>query len=420
MPRPLLCLSHLRWDFVYQRPNHLMARAARRFDVLFVEEPVQDDGPARLERIPVDGLTVVRPHLPAGEPAESLIAPLLRGLLDERTTDDPVLWYYTPMALPWTDGIRPAGVVYDCMDELSAFRGAPPGLVALEAELLDRADLVFTGGRQLFEAKRARSARVHCFPSSVDLAHFGQARVPQRDPSDQAPIPHPRLGYFGVIDERIDLDLVREVATRRPEWQVVLVGPIAKVDPAAIPALPNVHHLGPKPYEDLPAYLAGWDVALMPFAHNEATRYISPTKTPEYLAGGRPVISTSIRDVVEPYGRERLVRIADTAAATVEAIEATLAGDDPTRIRRADALIARQSWDRTWAAMGRLLDGVLETRRPSAGVATRSVAATRTVAPHPVMPHAEPAHRPALTERAMLPARRRPASAAGGARARRA
>jgi glycosyltransferase involved in cell wall biosynthesis len=261
---------------------------------------------------------------------------------------------------------------------------------------------------------------VHCFPSSVDLAHFGQARVPQRDPSDQAPIPHPRLGYFGVIDERIDLDLVREVATRRPEWQVVLVGPIAKVDPAAIPALPNVHHLGPKPYEDLPAYLAGWDVALMPFAHNEATRYISPTKTPEYLAGGRPVISTSIRDVVEPYGRERLVRIADTAAATVEAIEATLAGDDPTRIRRADALIARQSWDRTWAAMGRLLDGVLETRRPSAGVATRSVAATRTVAPHPVMPHAEPAHRPALTERAMLLARRRPASAAGGARARRA
>ena len=425
MPRPLLCLSHLRWDFVYQRPNHLMARAARRFDVLFVEEPVRDEGPLRLECTPVDGLTVVRPHVPAGEPADAQVARLLRDLLDERRTDDPVLWYYTPMALPWTDGIRPGAVVYDCMDELSAFRGAPAGLVALEAELLDRADLVFTGGRQLFEAKRARCARAHCFPSSVDLAHFGRARSPQRDPSDQATIPRPRLGYFGVIDERIDLDLVAEVARRRAEWQIVLIGPIAKIDPGAIPALPNVHHLGPKPYEELPAYLAGWDVALMPFARNEATRYISPTKTPEYLAGGKAVVSTSIRDVVEPYGRERLVRIADTGQATIEAIEATLAGDDPTRARRADALIARQSWDLTWAAMARLLDGVLETRRPSAGVATRSAAAARTVAPHPVaphrvVPHPEPAYRPSLAERAALPARRRPAPSAGAARARQA
>ena len=409
MPRPLLCLSHLRWDFVYQRPNHLMARAARRYDVLFVEEAVVDDGPAHLELLPVDGLTVVRPHVPSAEGSEPVVARMLRGLLAERHVDDPVLWYYTPMALRWTEGIRPSAVVYDCMDELSAFRGAPAGLVALETDLLDRADLVFTGGRQLFEAKRARCPRVHCFPSSVDLAHFAQARVAQPDPHDQALIPGPRLGYFGVIDERIDLDLVEQVAMRRPDWQIVLVGPVAKIDPAAIPALPNVHHLGPKAYEQLPAYLAGRDVALMPFARNEATRYISPTKTPEYLAGGKPVVSTSIRDVVEPYGREGLVRIADTPEASVDAIEAILAEDDPSRIARADALIGRQSWDVTWSSMARLLDGVLEARRVPAGVATRVVRA-----------RPEPAHRPALGERPVVPARRRAATAASGARARRA
>ena len=196
MPRPLLCLSHLRWDFVYQRPNHLMARAARRFDVMFVEEPVQDDGPARLELLPVDGITVVRPHVPADQAADKLVAPLLRALVAERHRDEPILWYYTPMAMPWTDGIRPAAVVYDCMDELSAFRDAPPGMLALEAELLKRADLVFTGGRQLYEAKRARCPRVHCFPSSVDRAHFAQARLPQADPADQAPIARPRVGYL--------------------------------------------------------------------------------------------------------------------------------------------------------------------------------------------------------------------------------
>jgi UDP-galactopyranose mutase len=295
------------------------------------------------------------------------------------------------------------------MDELSAFRGAPQGLIDLESTLLRGADLVFTGGRSLYEAKRARSPRVHCFPSSVDRAHFAQARLPQPDPDDQAAIARPRLGYFGVIDERLDLELLGEVARRRPDWQLVLVGPIAKIDPSDVPSVPNVHQLGRKAYDDLPAYLAGWDVALMPFARNEATRFISPTKTPEYLAGGVPVVSTSIRDVVDPYGTEGLVRIADTADDTIAAIEATLA-DGRAAVARADTILARQSWDATWAAMARLLDGVLDRRRPAvAAAAVRPASQPRTLPAHPVP----------VFERASVGARRRPASAAG-ARARRA
>jgi glycosyltransferase involved in cell wall biosynthesis len=418
LARTLVCLSHLRWDFVYQRPNHLMARAARQFDVLFVEEPVWDDGPARLELLPVDGLTVVRPHLPGEAEAAAAeldpgpaVSALLRRLLAQRGGGDPVLWYYTPMALSWTDGIHPAAVVYDCMDELSAFRSAPQGLIDLETTLLRRADLVFTGGRSLYEAKRARSPRVHCFPSSVDCDHFGRARDPQADPTDQAAIPRPRLGYFGVIDERLDLELLGEVARRRPDWQVVLVGPVAKIDPADIPALPNVHQLGRKEYADLPAYLAGWDVALMPFARNEATRYISPTKTPEYLAGGVPVVSTSIRDVVDPYGRAGLVRIADTADDTCAAIEATLAAGDRDWLAAADMLLGRQSWEATWAAMAGLLDGVVKRRRPAVATPVPSVRVA-------AQPHTQVARPVPAFERASVAARRRPAPA--GARARRA
>jgi UDP-galactopyranose mutase len=387
-----------------------MARAARDHDVLFVEEPVWDDGPGTLELIAVDGLTVVRPHLATGTEAGPAVSRLLRRLLADRGEDAPLLWYYTPMALEWTDGIRPAAVVYDCMDELSAFRGAPQGLIDLERTLLQRADLVFTGGRSLYEAKRTRSERVHCFPSSVDRQHFGRARVPQPDPDDQAPIARPRLGYFGVIDERLDLELLGALARRRPDWQLVLLGPIAKIDPGDVPALPNVHQLGRKAYDELPAYLAGWDVALMPFARNEATRYISPTKTPEYLAGGVPVVATSIRDVVEPYGVEGAVRIADTADETIAAIEATLGAADRSWLVRADALLARQSWDATWEAMATMLDRVVERRRPR--VASAGVWAGGNDLPQPI-------HPVTVLERAAASPRRRAATAgAGGAGAR--
>jgi UDP-galactopyranose mutase len=316
----LICLSHLRWDFVWQRPQHLMSRFARDRRVFFVEEPIFEPTEPRLEvserKLPLPrhggegkgegvwdqpGIKVAVPYLPHGlspEQADAAQAELLREMLEQHEIAEYILWYYTPMAIPCTEGLEPLGVVYDCMDELSLFRGAPLPLLEREAKLLAAADLVFTGGQSLYEAKRERHPRVHPFPSSIEAEHFRQAREECAEPADQAALPRPRLGYFGVIDERLDLDLVAAVADARPDWQVVMVGPVVKIDLESLPRRANLHYLGMKGYADLPLYLAGWDVALMPFAQNESTRFISPTKTPEYLAGGRPVVSTPIRDVV--------------------------------------------------------------------------------------------------------------------------
>jgi UDP-galactopyranose mutase len=265
------------------------------------------------------------------------------------------------MALAFTRHLKPRAVVYDCMDELTAFAGAPAAMREHEQELLSIADVVFTGGQTLYEYKRHCHSNVHAFPSSVDVAHFASARKSQDDPDDQAGIPHPRLGFFGVIDERLDIDLLGAVAQLRPDWHLILIGPVAKIDPASLPLAANIHYLGAKKYEELPSYLAGWDVALLPFARNEATRFISPTKTPEYLAAGKPVVSTSIRDVVRPYGVKGLARIADTPDAFVAAIEAALAEDSSERLRDVDAFLTQMSWDGTWTRMYRLVTAALST-----------------------------------------------------------
>jgi UDP-galactopyranose mutase len=363
---PLLCLSHLRWNFVFQRPQHLMIRHARRRRVLFVEEPrFEPVGEARLETSTVEGgVTVAVPVLAEREPDAAVQRKLVDDLLAAEGIRDPVLWYYTPMALPFTRHLRSSLVVYDCMDELSAFRGAPPALLGLERELLERADVVFTGGVSLYEAKRRLHPNVHAAPSSVEVEHFARARTLRQEPADQAALPHPRLGFYGVIDERMDLDLLAGVADARPEWQIVLVGPVVKIEPEALPRRANLHYLGQKTYADLPGYLSGWDVALLPFARNEATRYISPTKTPEYLAAGRPVVSTSVRDVVRPYGEEGLVRVADSVPDFVAAAEKAMAEDAPSPVWRArvDARLAEMSWDRTWERMEELMEAAQQRR----------------------------------------------------------
>jgi glycosyltransferase involved in cell wall biosynthesis len=241
--------------------------------------------------------------------------------------------------------------VYDCMDELSAFLGAPRELIELEADLIARADEVFTGGYSLYEAKRTRHPHTHPFPSSIDFGHFCKARQPQLDPADQAPIAQPRLGFSGVIDERFDVHLLRELAHRCPDWQFVLLGPIVKIDPATLPHGPNVHYLGMKNYRDLPAYFSGWDVAMLPFALNDSTRYISPTKTPEYLAAGLPVVSTPIRDVVRTYGECDFVQIAATTEAFEAAIEKALDHEHPTHWPTIDQFLGEHSWDKTWEGM---------------------------------------------------------------------
>jgi UDP-galactopyranose mutase len=360
----LICFSHLRWDFVFQRPQHLMIRFAEHMRVIFWEEPIfgSEDETARLEtkQCSVSNVLVVTPTLPSGRDAAGQTN-LLRDLLDghiegERTRL--VTWYYSPMMLPFSRHIHAACVVYDCMDELANFKGAPPELLPLEQELLAKADLVFTGGHSLYEAKRDRHAAVHAFPSSVDVAHFGRARRAIEEPLDQRALPRPRLGYYGVIDERMDLDLIAAVADARPDWAIVMVGPIVKIDPADLPRRPNLHYLGAKTYAELPGYLNTWDVALMPFAINAATRFISPTKTPEYLAAGRPVVSTGIVDVQRHYAGLTGVAIAVDAADFVGMCEAALRlSQAPDSWRgEVDAMLSGMSWDSTQQAMATLID----------------------------------------------------------------
>ncbi len=365
--RPLLlCFSHLRWDFVYQRPQHLMTRAAANYDVVFFEEPVfaetsEVDGPARLERRRTgDGILIATPRLPAGlGPARREVAlrRLLDALLAELGSAPAACWYYSPLALGFSRHLRPATTVYDCMDELTLFRGASPLLASFERQLLERADLVFAGGRSLHESKRRLHGHVHLFPSSVDVAHFSPARGRSAaDPADQRDLGRPRVGYFGVLDERIDYALLDAVAVRRPDWTFVLLGPFAKVDPATLPRRDNLRWLGMKPYAALPGYLAGWDAGMMPFALNEATRFISPTKTPEFLAAGVPVVSTAVRAGGRGGGRGGRGAGAAGAPAVGGASARVRPRPRDGWIARVDRRLALLSWDATWAEMSALME----------------------------------------------------------------
>lgn len=355
----VLCLSHLRWNFVFQRPQHLMTRCARERRVFFIEEPIVLPSVVPQLRIETHaGVNVVVPQLPAKFSAAARTATLRRlidDLIEAESIREYLLWYYTPMALEYTDHLCPSAIIYDCMDELSAFKGAPAALKVREADLLRRCSVVLTGGRSLHEAKRHQHENMHLFPSSVDVAHFGKARRPVIQPPDQAAIPHPRLGFFGVIDERLDVGLLDGVAAARPDWHFIMLGPVVKIDSTSLPQRRNIHYLGSKEYEALPAYIATWDVALLPFAHNAATRFISPTKTPEYLAAGKPVVSTSIRDVVRPYGDQGLVRIADDVDGFVRACSAAMVEDASARLTRADAFLRQTSWDGTWSRIRSLV-----------------------------------------------------------------
>jgi glycosyltransferase involved in cell wall biosynthesis len=371
-PTTLICFSHLRWNFVFQRPQHLMSRFARDMNVIFWEEPV-DIGTRETAYLQVreahdaTNVRIAVPHLPQGMPEDAREAALMRllGAHIASFRGALVAWYYTPMMLPFSRHIDADVTVFDAMDELSKFKFAPVKLLDLEQELIDRANIVFTGGSSLFEAKKDRHDNIHCFPSSVDRVHFLKARARQFDPADQEDLPKPRLGFYGVIDERFDSELLDKAAEMRPDWSFIMVGPVVKISEEDLPKRPNIHYLGSKTYDQLPAYLSGWDVALMPFAMNESTLFISPTKTPEYLAGGKPVVSTPIRDVVRHYGHLEGVKIADNAEDFVAQCEKALAlsgqrGGD--WLAEADLMLSATSWDTTQARMAGLIEELLGTR----------------------------------------------------------
>jgi glycosyltransferase involved in cell wall biosynthesis len=372
----LVCFSHLRWNFVYQRPQHLLSRFANFTRVFFVEEPIYHDAPDKLQvDESVKNVFIAVPYLQHGTSPEAATLKqkeMVDNLISLMEIKNYFSWYYTPMALPFTSHLEPKVIVYDCMDELSAFKFAPSALKDNEKELMAKADVVFTGGYSIYEAKKDRHHNIYPFPSSIDKEHFSSARTHTADPADQANIPRPRFGFFGVLDERFDIDLISKVAQAKPEWQFILIGPVVKIDPADLPRFDNIHYLGGKSYNELPQYLAGWDVAMIPFAMNESTRYISPTKTPEYLAAGKPVISTPIRDVISPYGENKLVSIAATAEEFIKHGEAILKKKNTkTWLNEVDAFLAGNSWDRTWSMMVKQIEQQLSN-------ATSTVSTTKT------------------------------------------
>lgn len=311
-------------------------------------------------------LTVVRPHLAYGAEPEQAQRSLLQVLLRQYDIQEYACWYYTPMALGFTNELKPTVTVYDCMDELSGFLHAPREMQEREQELFAKADVVFTGGISLYEAKRKQHANVHAFPSAIDAQHFAQAKNPESrvsQPADQERIPSPRIGFYGVVDERLDIALLGKLAKLRPEMHFVLIGPVVKIDQDTLPRAANLHYLGSKQYEELPAYLAGWDAAILPFARNQATEFISPTKTPEYLAAGKAVVSTAIRDVVRDYGDAGLVSIAETAEEFAAALDKVLLAPEAKWTQAVEEKLKTISWDKTWAGMNKEMVRVLAAKR---------------------------------------------------------
>jgi glycosyltransferase involved in cell wall biosynthesis len=389
----LIVFCHLRWDFVFQRPQHLMTRLAEHYRILIVEEPVYHEGQAHLKKTAVaPNITVCQPHtaIHAGGFHDDQI-PTLQNLLADLVPagEKPVVWFYTPMALPLLQSFEPSLVVYDCMDELAAFKNAPKQLLQRESALLNIADLCFTGGPSLYQSKRERHPNAHCFSSSVDAKHFRQAQDRSYSHPDQEHIAHPRLGFYGVIDERFDTDLIKQVAAARPDWQIVLVGPVVKIAEADLPKADNIHYMGQRTYEELPKFLAGWDVCLLPFALNESTKFISPTKVLEYMAAELPSVSTPITDVKVPYGD--VVAIAETPEEFIAACERMLnatAEQKAALVERMRAVVAGTSWDNTAAKMHQLIQttapGNKAQRLSAASIADIAEAGANNVSPLPM------------------------------------
>jgi glycosyltransferase involved in cell wall biosynthesis len=382
---PIIVQSHLRWDFVWQRPQQILSRLAEHRPVLFVEEPILlDDLASPKLDISVPHANVFRavPHLPGvfrddyergiAEIRRLVQQAILPGGELKRMFNNPVQWFYSPFTAPAMLGaFNEVAVVYDCMDELSQFRFAHPDLVRRERLLLANADVVFTGGYKLYESKRRYHTNVHFFGCGVDNRHFGKARLSETPvPADIASLPQPVLGYFGVIDERIDYDLIRTVAESRPDASVVMVGPVVKVDPATLPKASNIHWLGQREYSALPGYVKGFAVCLMPFALNEATQFINPTKTLEYMAAGKPIVSTAVPDVVRNF--TPVVRVARSEREFVALTSQAATNPDSALVAQGIEMAANASWESIVGKMGKLISDVSEQTAPTMRVAHRA------------------------------------------------
>ncbi len=367
MNADIIVFSHLRWEFVTQRPQHILGRFSKHSRILFVEEPIpftsENQGTANVIRIN-NHLTVLQPRM-CWTAMPQMLSAMINMYVEQQEFSSPVLWFYSPAFIEMAEYIDHSLTVYDCMDELSAFQGAPASLIEQERKLLSQADVVFTGGTSLYQAKKELHPNVYCFPSSVDAQHFQRAHSAlTKVPADMQRIRGPRVGFYGVIDERIDVSLLDQLAKLAPEISFVLIGPVVKIHPDKLPQHPNVYYLGERKYATLPAYLKGMQATMMPFALNAATRFISPTKTLEFMAAKKPIISTPIHDVVKNYPRE--VRIArtpeDFVAAVYDALHETVSQKRQREIQQMK-VIQQTSWDTTVKKMQGILTQLLMNKQ---------------------------------------------------------
>lgn len=362
----IIVFSHLRWNFVFQRPQQILTRLAKQRKILFIEEPItfnsSERGKASIYH-PEKNITVMQPKIAFKNLTQDLPLLIAKQIRSEKL-HDPVLWFYSAAFSEIIPFLNHSLIVYDCMDELAAFKGASPLLVAQEKYLLSVADIVFTGGKSLYEEKKKHAGNIYCFPSSVDQKHFARAYKDETIlPKDIKNISQPTVGFYGVIDERLDKNLLEQIARRMPQVAFVMIGPIIKIDPKSLPKLPNIHYLGPKPYHLLPAYLKGIHIAMMPFALNDATKFISPTKTLEFIAAGKPIVSTPITDVIRDY--KDVIQIAHDPNFFVKSIlyylqEGSLLRE--IRERAYKIILKQNSWDTVVSQMQKIMQDVCDAK----------------------------------------------------------
>jgi glycosyltransferase involved in cell wall biosynthesis len=343
----MIVFCHLRWNFVYQRPQHIISRLSQHFNILVVEEPIATDNDGDYElQVISENLTILRPKVERIADIHIILEQLNLQNID-------IAWFYSAAFVELIPYMKINTMIYDCMDELSQFKGASQQLRAQEEFLIKEADLIFTGGKSLYEAKSKLSSNVHCFPSSVDVAHFKKGSNGADIPLDIVEIPEPIIGYIGVIDERINLNLIHETARALPEISFVMIGPLAKIDDRDLPREHNIYYLGMKSYNELPHYLERIKISMMPFALNEATEFISPTKTLEYMAAGKPIISTAIKDVTRDYSH--IIDIVNDSTEFENAINNILSHDKTLDSVKYQEILTRTSWDATTEKMLHLI-----------------------------------------------------------------
>lgn len=361
----LVVFSHLRWDFVTQRPQHLIERFSMSSRVIFVEEPIAytQENYGEVKKIVLSpNLVVLQPRMKLTD-YPKLLTPFLQKL-QKNAAQAPILWFYSPAFISMVESLDSSLVVYDCMDELSSFKGASPLLITQENSLLQKADLVFTGGKSLYEAKLKKHANVYCFPSSVDQRHFEKALFSNtKVPDEMSKIPSPIVGYYGVLDERLDWELIKSTAQLLPEVSFVFIGPLAKISETDLPREQNLYYLGQKAYEELPNYLKSFSVAFMPFVLNQATTFISPTKTLEFMAAQKPIVSTAIYDVARQYREQvKIISSPTTAAAAIRAYLSETPAATAIRSALQNQVVTATSWDTTAQEMVELMMSALEDR----------------------------------------------------------